>query len=100
MRSVRLWVALAFIGPLALVVGETSQSQGGDAGKMSFFVTSASPGKGGDFGGIEGADQHCQNLAAAAAAGGRTWRAYLSTQGANLRDPNVVHARDRIGPGP
>jgi len=67
---------------------------------MSFFITSVGPGKGGDLGGLEGADRHCQSLAAAAGAGNRTWRAYLSTQGSALSDPKVVHARDRIGTGP
>jgi len=69
-------------------------------GPMSFFVTSTGLGKGGDLGGIEGADKHCQALAQAAGAGNRTWRAYLSTQGGSLSDPNVVSARDRIGAGP
>jgi hypothetical protein len=67
---------------------------------MTFFVTSSGPGRGGDLGGLEGADRHCQQLAAAAGAGDRAWRAYLSTQGKALNDPNVVHARDRIGAGP
>jgi hypothetical protein len=67
---------------------------------MSFFITSVGPGKGADLGGLEGADQHCQSLAKAAGAGDRTWRAYLSTQAPNFRDPNAVHARDRIGSGP
>jgi hypothetical protein len=72
-----------------------------DADKgMSFFITSAGPGNGGDLGGLEGADKHCQSLAATAGAGSRTWRAYLSTQGSALNDPKVVHARDRIGAGP
>ena len=60
-----------------------------------FFVTSANPGKGADFGGLAGADAYCQSLASAAGHGNRTWRAYLSTTGAN-----PVNARDRIGPGP
>jgi hypothetical protein len=47
-----------------------------------------------------GRTSHCARLAAAAGSNGRTWRAYLSTQGAKLDDPNVVHARDRIGAGP
>ena len=47
---------------------------------MTFFVTGNGPGKGGDLGGIEGADQHCQMLAQRHGAGGKTWRAYLSTQ--------------------
>jgi hypothetical protein len=67
---------------------------------MSFFVTSVGPGKGGDLGGLEGADRHCQALAQAAGAGGRTWHAYLSTQAPSLSDPNFVNARDRIGTGP
>jgi hypothetical protein len=62
---------------------------------MSFFVTSVGLGKGGDLGGLEGADRHCQSLAQAAGAGGKTWRAYLSTQG-----PGGVNAKDRIGNGP
>ena len=69
-------------------------------GPMSFFITSANPGKGGDFGGLEGADRHCQTLATATGAGNRTWRAYLSTQGTSLTDAKVVQARDRIGQGP
>ncbi|MCX7893177.1 MAG: hypothetical protein N2544_12515 [Burkholderiales bacterium] len=68
---------------------------------MTFFVTSVNPGKGGNLGGLAGADAHCAALAKAAGAPPeRVWRAYLSTQGANLTDPNFVNARDRIGPGP
>ncbi|MBS0248480.1 MAG: lectin [Proteobacteria bacterium] len=62
---------------------------------MSFFVTSAGPGNGANLGGLEGADRHCQTLAASAGAGAKTWRAYLSTQG-----QAAVNARDRIGKGP
>ena len=62
---------------------------------MSYFVTSVGSGKGADLGGLTGADQHCQKLAAAAGAGDRNWRAYLSTTGAS-----AVNARDRIGLGP
>jgi len=67
---------------------------------MTFFVTSAGPGRGADLGGLAGADAHCQALAKAAGAGDRTWHAYLSTQGAKLNDPNFANARDRIGTGP
>ena len=72
-------------------------SRGGQAqqSEISFFITSAGPGKGGDLGGLDGADQLCQLLGATAGAGTKTWRAYLSTQG-----PNAVNARDRIGRGP
>ena len=70
------------------------------AAEMSFFVTSVGPGNGADLGGLAGADAHCQKLAESAGAGGKTWRAYLSTQAAGLREPGAVHARDRIGQGP
>ena len=75
-----------------LLGGVEGQAQPSD---MSFFVTSAGSGKGGDLGGLAGADQHCQMLAQGAGAGGKTWRAYLSTHGAG-----AVNARDRIGHGP
>lgn len=59
---------------------------------LSFFVTSANPGKGGDLGGLAGADAHCNSLATATGSTGKTWRAYLSTDSEN--------AKDRIGAGP
>ena len=68
------------------------------APNMTFFVTGSGPGKGADLGGIEGADRHCQTLAARHGAGGKTWRAYLSTQAADGKP--AVNARDRIGKGP
>lgn len=65
---------------------------------MSFFLTSEGSGDGADLGGLEGADAHCQNLAEAAGAGDKTWRAYLSAT-AGAGQP-AVNARDRIGDGP
>src|SRR5882757_1212621 len=65
---------------------------------MSFFVTSIGLGKGANLGGLAGADSHCQALATAAGAGGKTWHAYLSTQ-ARPGQP-AINARDRIGNGP
>src|SRR5437868_6864493 len=65
---------------------------------MSFFVTSVGMGHGANLGGLAGADAHCQQLAAAAGAGGKTWHAYLSTQ-ARAGQP-AINARDRIGTGP
>ena len=64
---------------------------------MTFFVTSVGSGKGADLGGIAGADAHCQKLAAAAGAGNRNWRAYLS---ASATSGPAVNAIDRIGRGP
>lgn len=83
-------MALAGAGALMLLAGPAAAQQA----PMGFFITSA-PLEGGNLGGLAGADRHCQTLAAAAGAGNRTWRAYLSTQGAG-----AVNARDRIGSGP
>jgi hypothetical protein len=68
------------------------------ASDMSFFITSAGSGKGGDLGGLDGADKHCQTLAQAAGVGSQTWHAYLSTQAADGKP--AVNAKDRIGAGP
>ena len=65
---------------------------------MTFFITSAGPGDGANLGGLEGADAHCETLAAAQGAGGRGWMAYLST--INDDGSAAVNARDRIGSGP
>src|SRR4030095_16330092 len=65
---------------------------------MTFFVTSVAVGNGANLGGLAGADAHCQKLAAAAGAGDKTWRAYLSTSASDGKP--AVNARDRIGNGP
>ncbi|KQT13866.1 hypothetical protein [Ramlibacter sp. Leaf400] len=102
---------LATVGSLVLLAACSTPSASGPAasggastGPMSFFITSVGSGKGGDLGGLAGADAHCQKLAAAAGAGSRAWRAYLSTPPtlAAGSTPAVaaVHARDRIGKGP
>ena len=62
---------------------------------MTFFVSSKPGPDGANLGGLEGADKLCQTLATTAGAGAKTWKAYLSTQGAG-----AVNARDRIGQGP
>jgi hypothetical protein len=90
----------AVAGCVMMLVGCAGLSSPPSPADMTFFVTSTGLGKGGDLGGLEGADQHCQALAKAAGGGQRTWRAYLSTQASALNDPNFVNARDRIGAGP
>jgi hypothetical protein len=89
-----LLAGLFFAGAMAFA-GSLSQAQ---APQVGFFITSAGPGKGADLGGLAGADAHCQKLAAAVGAGGRTWRAYLSTTASGSQP--AVNARDRIGSGP
>jgi hypothetical protein len=75
-----------------------SREMGGAKSVMTFFVTSKGPGKGGDLGGLAGADAHCQALAQAEGAGDHTWRAYLSTSAMDGKP--AINARDRIGKGP
>jgi len=102
MRNTYLWMLFA-----ALITSSTAVAQ--EQGKtplpdripsslMTFFVTSEPVGDGANLGGLAGADAHCQKLATAVGAGGKTWRAYLSTQ-ARPGQP-AVNARDRIGKGP
>jgi hypothetical protein len=97
-RALLLPATITCTALAALAVGCAQVPEGGPGGPFSFFVTSANPGKGADFGGLNGADRHCQALAASAGAGGHTWRAYLSAS-ASASTP-AVHARDRIGKGP
>jgi len=87
-------MASAAILAVALAGCATSTPQSG----ASFFVTSQGSGKGADFGGLAGADAHCQALAAAAGLGNKSWRAYLSTSAAGSTP--AVNAKDRIGTGP
>jgi hypothetical protein len=90
--SSRIVLAILFALALLSFFGSAAHAQQSDT---TFFVTSAGSGKGADLGGLVGADKQCQMLAQAAGAGGKTWHAYLSTQG-----PGAVNARDRIGSGP
>jgi hypothetical protein len=90
---------LSIVTVVTLAVGAAHFAGAQDtAGRMSFFITSAGPGKGADLGGLAGADKHCQQLAQAAGAGSRTWAAYLSASAADGKP--AVNARDRIGSGP
>lgn len=93
MKRLHMMTVTAVLG--GLLAGPAQAQQGNP---MSFFLTSAGPGSGAALGGLEGADKHCQTLAAAAGQGNRTWRAYLSAQ-ADGGKP-AVNARDRIGAGP
>jgi hypothetical protein len=92
MRKSGLGIAVSFV--LLLYAGGVAA----DANRMTFFISSTGSGKGADFGGLAGADRHCQALAAAAGAGKRVWRAYLSTTAEGGKP--AVNARDRIGKGP
>jgi hypothetical protein len=88
-------ITLCSLGSVGVL---SAQAQKSPPPPMGFFVTSAGPGKGAELGGLAGADQHCQKLAAAAGAGNRTWHAYLSTSASSGQA--AINARDRIGQGP
>jgi hypothetical protein len=83
MYSLRAMLAVV---PAVLIigwsVGRAQQPPQQAPPPMSFFVTSASKGNGANYGGLAGADAHCQMLAQAAGRGNVKWVAYLSTQGA------------------
>ena len=85
-------------GPLETAAAESPASETpARESSFSFFVTSSGPGKGGNLGGLAGADRHCQMLAETAGANSKTWRAYLST---TLDGQPAINAGDRIGSGP
>jgi hypothetical protein len=92
--SIALVLVTAGCADMAMQKPATGQPTAASA-SMTFFITSRGSGKGADYGGLAGADRHCQELASAVGAGGHTWHAYLSTQG-----PGAVNARDRISKGP
>ena len=73
---------------------QSTNSLQGAENDLSFFVTSTT--HDGNLGGIEGADEICQDLADAAGAGDKTWHAYLSAENGGT----PINARERIGNGP
>jgi hypothetical protein len=83
---------------LSVVGGSQAQQPPPQFPNMTFFISSTAGPSGANYGGLEGADKHCQALATKAGAGGKTWRAYLSTQA--VGGATAVNARDRIGKGP
>lgn len=92
----KLPLACAVVVLVVLGAGHPAFSQ--NTPVISFFITSAGSGNGANLGGLAGADAICQRLAATAGAGGKTWRAYLSSSAAG--NQAAVNARDRIGRGP
>ena len=89
---------LALVASATAVLGACAPMSSSSQNPMSFFLTSANPGNGADLGGLAGADAYCQKLAASVNAGGKNWRAYLSTTASGATP--AVNARDRIGRGP
>lgn len=91
----RIFIVLPMLVVFLVMSGNSNFAQQADPEPMTFFVTSVGLGDGANLGGLQGADAHCQSLAAAVGRGNASWRAYLSTQGSG-----AINARDRIGDGP
>ena len=89
---------IALLIPAVMLAASCATDSGATKNPMTFFVTSNGPGKGADLGGLSGADRHCESLAESVGAGGKTWRAYLSSNAGG--GAVAVNARDRIGRGP
>ena len=79
-KTVRLSVLASAVLVITGLSVNVQAQQAPQSPNMTFFVTSAGSGKGGDLGGLEGADAHCQQLAQRPGAGSKTWHAYLSTK--------------------
>jgi hypothetical protein len=92
-----LLMAAAGAEPVAQKPPDSLQ-MGGKKSVTRFFITSRGLGRGGNLGGLAGADAHCQALANKEGSGDHTWRAYLSTMATGASP--AVNARDRIGKGP
>ena len=96
-KTILILASAALLQLGASASAQTAAPAGNPKG-MTFFVTSEGGGKGADYGGIEGADRHCQKLAKAAGARAKAWRAYLSLSPEGKT--KGVNAKDRIGRGP
>lgn len=105
MLNTRKTTALIAAASAALIGSAVITSAQSADGEMSFFITSDGNGDGANFGGLEGADAHCQALAEAAGSD-RVWAAYLSASMVIDRSSGTaevtdgIDARDRIGTGP
>lgn len=94
-KNIIAFFVCVLLAGCAQTVIQKSDNQTEVSSQLSFFVTSVGLGDGGNLGGLDGADVYCEALASNVGQGGKGWRAYLSTTGAQS-----VDARDRIGDGP
>jgi len=85
---------LGCVCALGALAGCSDSDDEPEGTNLSFFVSSSK--HDGNLGGLAGADKICQDLAAAAGAGSKTWKAYLSA----ANNGSAIHAKDRIGTGP
>jgi len=99
--SFKVVTALVLLTSSALVSNSNANQS-----EMTFFITSEGVGDGANLGGLEGADEHCTDLADDAGSKLSNWKAYLSLtpkidrSGDKPRVIPGINARDRIGKGP
>src|SRR5262249_54814484 len=102
-RGARMKRCLAAIATTFAAVGCGSDSMPNTPGSatpaVTFFVSSQKSVTG-NIGGLRGAENTCQTLAAAIGAGSKNWRAYLSVERDADNGGRPTNARDRIGAGP
>ena len=96
-KTIILLASAVLLGLGASAQAQTAAPTGNPRG-MTFFVTSEGGGKGADYGGLKGADRHCQKLARKVGARAKVWHAYLSLSPEGKAQG--VNAKDRIGRGP
>ena len=97
---IRASIATGLLGVL-IIAGSSrgfAQQQQAPPQPMGFFVTSVGAGNGGNLGGLDGADKHCQTLAAAAGCRQPHVACVPSTAAAGGQP--AVYARERTGTGP
>ena len=80
MKLVVVVFAVATLSSFILTGESQAQPLPSEYPNVTFFVSSVGGPKGADFGGLAGADKHCQDLAAKVGAGSKTWHAYRSAQ--------------------
>ncbi len=108
MNRPNIYSSLKMLSALVMMTASITLSTNSysDDTEMTFFITSEGVGDGANLGGLEGADEHCADLADDAGSKLTNWKAYLSLTPKVDRSgekPKVipgVNARDRIGNGP
>ena len=94
-RCTAIVASVAFVS-LGSPAGQAQQTPP-QSPNMTFFVTSAGPGKGGRPRRLCGSGSSVPDIGAGSGAVGKTWRAYPARK--QVATP-AVDARDRIGPAP
>ena len=76
MKRLQVTGLVVSVAVLSVVAGSQAQTPPPQFPNMTFFITSTGGPSGANFGGLDGADKHCQTLAEKAGAGGKTSVSY------------------------